>query len=79
MAPAGRLKAKIDRIKKTIETKGSSLDPARRRLLKKWLKRAQRARRIILAREAKAKVKAKSPAPAPAEAQGGGEAPPPPA
>ncbi len=78
MATAGRLKAKIDRIQKTIETKGSSLDPVRRRLLKKWLKRAQRARRIILAREAKAKVK-KAPAPPSAEAQGGGEAPTPPA
>lgn len=77
MATAGRLKAKIDRIQKTIETKGSSLDPVRRRLLKKWLKRAQRARRIILAREAKAKAKA--PAPAPVEGSGGGEAPTPPA
>ena len=73
MATAGRLKSKIDRIQRTIETKGSSLDPVRKRLLKKWLKRAQRARRIILAREAKAKVKA--PAPPSAEAPGGGEAP----
>ncbi len=77
MATPGRLKTRIDLLKKKLADKGPALEPARRRNLQKRLRRAQRARRVALALEARAE--AKKPKPAAADASGGGEAPAPPA
>jgi hypothetical protein len=64
MGTSGQLKAKVDRLKKKITAKGASLDPAKRRLLHKKLKRFQRARRTALALEKRAVEKAKGGKPA---------------
>lgn len=71
MARSGRLKAKIDLLKKKLAEKGPSLALDRRRILTKRLKRLQRARRVAAAVEGKGKPK-----PA-AEEKGTGAAAPP--
>ena len=58
-AKAGSLKEKIDRTKKKLAEGKEKLPRERVRGLKKRLKRAQRARRSILAAEARMKAKAK--------------------
>ncbi len=55
-AKAGTLKEKIDRAKKKLAEGGDKMDRARGRALKKTLKRAQRARRSLLAAEARIKA-----------------------
>ena len=59
MATAGLLKGKVDVLKKAIAEKGSSLPPERQRILRKRLKRLQRARRTATALEARDKKPAK--------------------
>ena len=59
MATAGQLKGKVDVLKKKIAEKGSSLAPERQRILRKRLKRLQRARRTATALEARGKKQAK--------------------
>ena len=51
MVPSGRLKSKVDRLKKKLGEKGSTLAPGTKRILTKKLKRFQRARRTALALE----------------------------
>src|SRR5262245_1924531 len=58
MATSGRLKSKVDRLKKKIAEKGSTLAPRTRRILTKKLKRFQRARRTALALEKRSAGKA---------------------
>ncbi len=70
MARSGRIKSKIELLKKTIAEKGPSFGPARRRGLVKRLKRLQRARRVALVREGKGTAKPKA-------AEGVAAAPPP--
>ncbi len=53
MAMPGQLKAKIDQIKKKIETGGASQPAERQRLYRKRLKRLQRSRRVALTAEKK--------------------------
>ncbi len=53
MAMLGQLKAKIDQIKKKIETGGASQPAERQRLYRKRLKRLQRSRRVALTAEKK--------------------------
>ena len=57
-AKAGTLKEKIDRTKKKLAGGKEKMTPERARVLKKRIKRSQRARRSILAAEARAKAKA---------------------
>lgn len=56
-AKAGTLKERIDRTKKKLAEGGEKMDRLRARALKKRLKRAQRARRNILAAEARSKTR----------------------
>jgi len=51
MVPSGRLKTRVDRLKKKLAEKGSTLPPGTKRILTKKLKRFQRARRTALALE----------------------------
>jgi hypothetical protein len=53
MATAGQLKAKIDLLKKKIAEKGTGLEPGRRRLMAKRLRRMQRRRRVLQRLEAR--------------------------
>lgn len=55
MATAGQLKGKVDVLKKKIAEKGSSLPVERQRMLRKRLKRLQRAQRTATALEARGK------------------------
>jgi hypothetical protein len=57
MASAGQLKDKIDLLKKKMAEKGTSLDPLRRRRLRKRLKRLQRARRTASTAESRVRKK----------------------
>ena len=59
MAKAGLLKGKVDVLKKKIAEKGSSLPAERQRIMRKRLKRLQRARRTATALEARGKKRAK--------------------
>lgn len=59
MPRSGRLKTRIDLLKKKIAGKGASLDPAGRRRLHKRLKRLQRSRRVAAALEGRGKEKTK--------------------
>jgi hypothetical protein len=74
MATSGRMKAKVDRLKKKIETKGSSLGADKKRILHKQLKRFQRARRKALVLEKRAQAKTAKPETKPAEEKPGSEA-----
>lgn len=60
MATSGRLKSKVDRLKKKLAEKGSTLAADKKRILTKKLKRFQRARRTALALEKRAADKAKA-------------------
>ena len=60
MARSGRLKSKVDRLKKKLAEKGSTLAAGKKRILSKKLKRFQRARRTALALEARAASNAKA-------------------
>jgi hypothetical protein len=71
-AKAGTLKEKIDRVKKKLAEGKDKMEGPRARVLRKRLKRSQRARRKILASEARRKVKT---APAKAEEAKEGAAP----
>jgi hypothetical protein len=51
---SGRLKAKVDRLKKKLAEKGSTLAADKKRILTKKLKRFQRARRTALVLEKRA-------------------------
>ncbi len=53
MAMPGQLKARIEQIKKKIETGGASQPAERQRLYRKRLKRLQRSRRVALTAEKK--------------------------
>ncbi|MFQ5878415.1 MAG: hypothetical protein ACE5JH_12150 [Acidobacteriota bacterium] len=55
MATSGQLGNRIERLKRKIAEAGTALPPERLRRQRKMLKRLQRARRAVLAREAKAK------------------------
>ncbi|HEV8337827.1 MAG TPA: hypothetical protein VGR67_15555 [Candidatus Polarisedimenticolia bacterium] len=57
-AKPGTLKERIDRTRKKLAEGKDKLDKARLRAMTKRLKRAQRARRKLLAAEARAKAKA---------------------
>jgi hypothetical protein len=54
---AGRLKERVDRIKKKIAAGGDKLDVEKARAMRKQIKRAQRRRRNIVKMEARAKAK----------------------
>jgi len=54
MATSGRLKSKVDRFKKKLADKGSTLAADKKRILTKKLKRFQRAWRTALALEKRA-------------------------
>ena len=64
MGTSAQLKSKVDRLKKKLEAKGSSLGADKRRLLHKKLKRFQRARRTALALEKRVAAQGKSGKPA---------------
>lgn len=69
MARSGRLQSKVERLKKKITAKGASLAADKKRVLKKQLKRFQRARRTALTLEKRAAggaATAKAPAEKPA-------------
>jgi len=55
-----RLKSKVDRLKKKLAEKGSTLAADKKRILTKKLKRFQRARRTALALEKRAMDKKKA-------------------
>ena len=54
MVTSGRLKTRVDRLKKKLAEKGSTLPAGKKRVLSKKLRRFQRARRTALALEARA-------------------------
>jgi len=54
MGKSGRLKSKVDRLKKKLAEKGSTLAADKKRILTKKLKRFQRARRTALVLEKRA-------------------------
>jgi hypothetical protein len=56
-AKAGTLKEKIDRTRKKLAEGKEKMDPARKRALRKRMKRAQRSRRSLLAADARMKAK----------------------
>ena len=60
MAKSGRLKAKVDRLKKKLAEKGTTLAADKKRILTKKLKRFQRARRTALVLEKRAADKGKA-------------------
>jgi hypothetical protein len=66
MTTSGRMKTRVDRLKKKIETKGSSLSADKKRILHKQLRRFQRARRKALVLEKRAAA-GKKPETKPAE------------
>lgn len=70
MATSGRLKSKVDRLKKKLAEKGSTLAPGTKRILTKKLKRFQRARRTALALEKRAAGTRKDDKGAPKGAEG---------
>ena len=75
MATSGRMKTRVDRLKKKIETKGSSLSADKKRILHKQLRRFQRARRKALVLEKRAQGKKAETKPAEEKpAAGGSEA-----
>jgi hypothetical protein len=53
----GRLKERVDRIKKKLASGGDKLDAVKARAMRKQMKRAQRRRRNIVKMEARAKSK----------------------
>ena len=67
MATSGRMKTRVDRLKKKIETKGSSLSADKKRILHKQLRRFQRARRKALVLEKRAAGNTGKPETKPAE------------
>jgi len=60
MVRSGRLKTKVDRLKKKLAEKGSTLAAEKKRVLSKKLRRFQRARRTALVLEARAASKGKT-------------------
>ncbi|HYS06421.1 MAG TPA: hypothetical protein VEW47_14645 [Candidatus Dormibacteraeota bacterium] len=60
MGTSVRLKSKVDRLKKKLAEKGSTLAADKKRILTKKLKRFQRARRTALALEKRAMDKKKA-------------------
>ena len=76
MATSGRLKSKVDRLKKKLAEKGSTLAADKKRILTKKLKRFQRAWRTALVLEKRAeKAKAGKDAVKAAEEKPSGAAP----
>ena len=59
MGTSGRLKAKVDRLKKKLAEKGPALAADKKRILKKKLKRFQRSWRTARALEKRAADKGK--------------------
>ena len=64
MGKSGQLKAKVDRLEKKLAAKGASLTADKQRVLRKKLKRFQRAWRTALALEKRSAEKGKGAKPA---------------
>lgn len=65
---AGRLKERVDRIKKKLAAGGDKLEVVKARAMRKQIKRAQRRRRNVIKMEARAKAKTKTAEAKPEEA-----------